>query len=105
MLRTRLPIQNSGTTSAIRQTSGTTMAAMVITMAPAVSPVETMGLARPAVTQPDFARTSALRVFVRAAMPPPPITATGHLMLGGMSTIAEALARTPARTAAGLAIT
>jgi len=81
------------------------MAAMATTSAPAVSPVETIGLPRPPVSSPDLTRTSALITFVRPAIPPPATIATGHLICGGMSTMTDALAITPAAIANGPART
>ena len=74
-------------------------------VAPTVSTVATTGLASPAVMTPDLARSSAVLPLVRPATPPPAMIASGHITAGGMSAITEALATTPAPTAAGPATT
>src|SRR5688572_18879191 len=88
-----------------RHSSGAAIASIETVAAPAVSTVLTTGLPNPPVSAALFARTTAVAPFVRAAIPPPATTAIGHRTSGGMSTITEALARTPAITASGAAMT
>src|SRR5690606_22419225 len=82
-------------------TSGSNSARIESRIEPVVSTVLTMGLPKPAVATPVFARTTAVLPFVAPAMPPPAMIAIGHIKAGFTSVMTDALAMTPATIATG----
>ena len=68
------------------------------------SPVDTAGLANPAVEAVEVPRTKTLDPWIRPATPPPAMIANDQRKKGATSPTIEAVAIVPATIAAGVAI-
>jgi hypothetical protein len=70
-------------------------------VAPAASAVDTAGFKRPAVVEVEVILVIPVRAWKVAAIPPPATIASDHFMKGLNPATDEAIAITPALTAAG----
>jgi hypothetical protein len=91
------------TTSRIA-TTGRVMASTERSAEPPASAVASTGLPRPPVAKEEMCRAVAVKPWNTAVVPPPATTASVHLRNGLTSPSEEAVTRTPATTAVGVAM-
>ena len=88
----------------IRAMMGRRMARILSPAAPKVSRREKIGLAKPPVVVSDSPRKATVEAWTKPAAPPPAMMAKDQRKRGEKSPSRDAVARIPAKTAAGVAM-